>query len=134
MAALTFGLEHTKIKRIQRRPRVSPLYRVSCGWSKDVGEVYSGGLSGYHLLQLTGQATPQPKKIILLGYDMKYTPDGRRHCHPDHAPPFNNVPKLREQVPYFDVLARQSPIPIVNCTRDSALRCFPVRPLREVLR
>lgn len=93
----------------------------------------NGRNSGYQAMNLAVHFGAQ--KIVLLGYDMKRGTDGRVHWHGDHrqAP---NVP-FALFVPAFETLVkplRELGISVVNCSRSSALTCFPKAPLRETLR
>lgn len=106
------------------------------GLSRRPGVIRLGGNSGFQALGLAlhfGAA-----KVVLLGYDMQ-APKGRLHWHADHTgvPAHrlgNPVPeKMREWVKHFTELSNQSRVPIVNATRQSALKCFPKVSLEESL-
>lgn len=73
-------------------------------------------------------------RIILLGYDMGAT-GGRLHWHPDHGGRLHNpLPgKFKDWVANFNKLAGFCPVPIVNCSRATALNCFPRVDLHEGL-
>ncbi len=73
-------------------------------------------------------------KIIWLGYDMQNGPKGESHWHGDHPDarqsPFSifieKFNSLRDPL-------KELGIEVWNCSRRTALKAFPVRPLREVL-
>lgn len=92
--------------------------------------ISSGGNSGYQAVELArvfGAA-----RVILLGYDMQ-SMDGRLHWHPDysHNNPLPN--SFKEWIGHFNLLAADYPGLIINCTRISALRCFPRELLQQAL-
>ena len=76
------------------------------------------------------------KRIVLLGYDMEARSESKSHW-------FGNHPRgLRGNSPYplFRAMLTTMAQPlidigvtVVNCSRETALTCFPRRPLREVL-
>jgi hypothetical protein len=73
-------------------------------------------------------------RIVLLGYDCKLGPSGEEHWHKRHA----YQPKLEFSLwlKNFETLIeplKALNISIVNCTRDTALTCFPQMPLQEAL-
>lgn len=104
------------------------------GWSDKRGTVYSGGpnagLSGYHLIQIVGWR--KPARIILLGYDMKFK-DGKVHWHEDYTGTRDNMSGMHLKLRFFDDLARECPIEIINCTRDTAIECFPRLSLEQII-
>lgn len=93
--------------------------------------VANGELTGYRLINLV--IHQKPSRILLLGYDHQHT-GGRTHYFGDHPDKWPNCPNLPNQVGFFQQLADESPVPIINCSRETALECFPRAELREVLR
>ncbi len=76
------------------------------------------------------------RKIILLGFDMKAAPDGRRHWHDEHPKPLVQVSQFAEWLHKFAALAddlKAAGCDVVNCTPDSALTCFRRGNLQEEL-
>lgn len=74
------------------------------------------------------------KRLILLGYDCQEGPKGEKHWHKDH--PMNIGMGFYKWRRAFETLpeplkARQ--IEIVNCTRRTALECFPQMPIEQAL-
>lgn len=93
-----------------------------------------GSNSGYQAINIAVHLGAS--RIVLLGYDMQPADDGRTHFFGEHPVP------IRKSSPYglfrrsFDALVeplQQRGIEIVNCTRQTALMCFPRRPLADVL-
>lgn len=93
----------------------------------------TGRNSGYQLINLVAHS--RPRRIVLVGYDMKH--DGRRsHAHDGH-PAGSNNDVYREFVPYFAGLPAALAaigVEIVNSTLDTAIKSLPSLPLREALR
>lgn len=67
-------------------------------------------------------------RVILLGFDCQKAPDGRAHWHPDHPGKLGNArsivnwPTRMKNVSRF---AAERRVPVVNCSRVTALKCFP---------
>jgi hypothetical protein len=94
----------------------------SDGFAADPGPLYGQlPLSGYQLLQIV--SWEKPDRIILLGYDMQHT-DGKAHVHGDHPKDWPNAYKLENHVRMFDFVRPVLRIPVINCTRESALESF----------
>lgn len=96
--------------------------------------IRSGNNSGYQALNygfLCGM-----RHAILLGYDMKWSADGKRHNHADHPSPLGNfgVPTMCQRK--FPALAKDlaaEGVSVINASRETALDCFPRAPLRVAL-
>jgi hypothetical protein len=73
------------------------------------------------------------RRVLLLGYDMQAT-GGRDHWHPDHPYTMPNpYPAWRK---YFATLVAPiaaAGVEVVNCSRVSALECFPRMALADAL-
>lgn len=104
------------------------------GLSLEPELIHFGHNSGYQALNLA--VLFGVKKIILLGYDMKRT-NGKEHWFGDHPP------KLKVAIPFpmflkaFDSVGpdlERAGVNVINCTRETALTCFPKAELRETLR
>jgi len=120
-------------------PEAARVYRLNFirsepggGLSKTPGTIRQGGNSGFQAVALAlhfGAA-----RVILLGYDMQFT-NGRSHWHGDHSVKLGNpVPeRMRFWHEQFRALGRETTVPIVNATRETALRCFPRVTLAEAL-
>ena len=102
------------------------------GLEVDPTGLRTGHNSGYQAINLAVHLGA--KKIVLLGYDLKRAPDGKVHWHGDHRQA-TSVP-LSLFLPTFQTLVkplRALGIAIENCSRESALTCFPRVSLREAL-
>lgn len=75
------------------------------------------------------------RRIILLGYDCQRT-GGRRHWHGDHPKGMGNTQRLPAWPAEFkrlSVILQKEGREIINCTRETALTCFPRAELEETL-
>lgn len=101
------------------------------GLSRLRGVLHHGGNGGYQAIGLAQQFGAS--RIILLGFDMQHT-DGRAHWHADHPRPLRNAPSVAAWAPAFIQLAHDlaaEGVEVINCTRQTALTCFPRLTLRE---
>jgi hypothetical protein len=84
-----------------------------------------GGNSGYMALHLAVHLGA--KRILLLGFDMKDGRNRRRHWFGNHPPKLNSRGNYAGWIRAFEKLAKclnTRDVEIINCTPDSALRCF----------
>lgn len=101
------------------------------GVASKAGVIRHGGNSGFMAVSLALHFGAS--RVVLLGYDMQPT-GGRLHWHADHVGMSNPEQfKIMGWVRRFGELAAQTSIPIVNATRETALRCFPRASLHESL-
>lgn len=95
--------------------------------------INSGGNSGYQALgaaHIWGAS-----RIVLLGYDMQLTA-GKTHWHGDHPKPLRQPRQFGRWVAAFNHIAhdfRVIGVEVVNCSRDTALTCFPREELDRAL-
>ena len=110
--------------------------KVGQGLSFDRSVIHQGSNSGYQAINLAVHLGV--KRIVLLGYDMQLGPDGQVHHHGPHPKGMNNpegglfkawVERFATIVPDLE----RAGLEIINCTPNSALRCFPMAKLEEVL-
>jgi hypothetical protein len=76
------------------------------------------------------------RRILLLGFDMKLGPNGEKHHHPDHPSPCVQSQTFEEWIRKFGILAEElkaAGCEVINCTPDSALKCFPVSTIEKEL-
>lgn len=84
---------------------------------------------GYLLDEFTGS------RVILLGFDMQRT-GGKTHSHGDHIKGLPNGSNFSLWADHFITLARDlrsTQVEVLNCTRQTALRCFPTAKLEDAL-
>lgn len=95
----------------------------------------NGGYQAINLAFLLGAT-----EIVLLGYDMKRDGDqikGRSHWFGEHPKQINCSPDYLACAGVFPELAaalKERGVDVINCTRETALTCFPRKPLSEALR
>lgn len=99
-------------------------------WSNKPEFIASGGNSGFQALNLA--VIHGATEVILLGYDMQAT-GGQRHFFGDHPPGLHRPSNYLGWVKNFVRAADQIPVPVINCSRETAIPCFPRRELRDVL-
>lgn len=111
---------------------VMPYDKEARGLSKAPDRIAWGGNSGYCAIGLAVQFGAS--RIALLGYDMQ--DDGRAHWHGQHAASVRkafNFPMWRQRFAEMAIDADRRGIEIVNCSRETALTCFPRAKLEDVL-
>lgn len=109
------------------------------GLSREDGVLHQGGNSGYQAIGLAYQllrkhATDSDNvgRIILIGFDMQMV-DNKRHWFGDHPKPFNTASNYNDFIASFKTIhPRIYGLEILNCTRRTALKCFPCHDLDEV--
>lgn len=107
--------------------------RDTPGLSVEPGTVSSGANSGYQAVGLA--VLFGAREILLVGYDMQHT-YGMKHWHGNHPAP------LAQEVPVEGWRRRFGPLAtdlqaagvrVINCTRETALDCFPRGDLAQCL-
>jgi hypothetical protein len=126
---LTFALER---RSAQYRKDITVL-KVGKpeGLSLDPMYLNTGKNSGYQALNLS--VLMGASRVILLGYDMQRGPKGEMHWHPEH--PMKTPHMYVEFRRRFESLIepmRTAGVEVINCTRSTALECFPKRPLEQM--
>jgi hypothetical protein len=96
--------------------------------------LFHGGNSGYGAINLALCLGAAP--IYLLGYDMRYAPDGETHWHGGYnqGQPQRIYEGFRQRVDQLgDLINGRWPGRVINCNPRSALRNFPKVDLEKVL-
>ncbi len=126
------GLRYSLTKESERYG-VTVLRRGSeDGLSLKPTHLSTGKNSGYQAINLA--VLLGASRVVLLGYDMQPGPKDEEHWHADH-PNKSRSPYARFQS-YFPTLVQplaEAGVSIVNCTRRTALECFPRQVLRDAL-
>jgi hypothetical protein len=104
------------------------------GLSTDPSVIHHGGNSGYQAVNLAVHLGA--KRICLLGYDMQLADDGREHWFGSHPKPVRGGLPLSQFISDFGSI--EAPlqalgIEVVNCSRHTALHCFPRMTIEEAL-
>ena len=96
--------------------------------------IHYGSNSGYQALNLA--VLFGAKTIYLLGYDMQKT-GGKSHWHGNHPPKLNKSTDYRMFISRFQSVEpsslKEAGVTVVNCSRETALYCFPRAVITEVL-
>lgn len=112
--------------------------RVVCSELRDgisfdpacIHQGYNSGFQALNLAVLFGAV-----RIVLLGFDMQ-AKNGKQHFHGNHPPSLNRNSPYPMFIAAFSDAApqlQQAGIEVINASRETALECFPRRPLAEVL-
>jgi hypothetical protein len=104
----------------------------STGLSLDPAKLALGANSGYQAINLA--VLLGASRILLLGYDMRLGKNSRQHWHPDH-PMKMRSPYQTFQAAYPTLVAplKAAGVEVINCSRDTALTCFPRMPIADAL-
>lgn len=97
------------------------------------GRLVWGGNSGYCAVGLAHQFGAS--RIVLLGFDMQDT-EGLGHWHGQHPDSIRkgfNFPMWKERFAEMAMDFKVLGVQVVNCTRSTALHCFPKARLEDVL-
>lgn len=125
------GLKYSLTSTAARFAGVTVLRRgTETGLSLKPTALSTGQNSGYQAINLAvllGAA-----RVVLLGYDLMAA-KGKEHWHADH-PNRSRSPygKLRQFFPTLVEPLAKAGVEIVNCSRETALTCFPRKSLAEV--
>jgi hypothetical protein len=75
------------------------------------------------------------QRILLLGFDMGFTA-GKSHFHNHHDAPVSNMTYPEVFIPSIESLAKEIkhlPVKIINCFRESKLKCFEFGDVKDFL-
>ncbi len=104
------------------------------GLELDPSGLRTGRNSGYQAINLAVHLGAA--RILLLGYDLGKDAHGRDNWHPDHpdrARRPSPYPQMREAFASLVAPLAALGIPVINCSRQTALETFPRRALAEAL-
>ncbi len=96
--------------------------------------LHTGQNSGYQAVNLA--VLLGAERIILLGYDMKYSATGAKHWHEDHEGPNPGNQQLGGWAKNFDTMLpdlEKAGVEVINATPGSAIECFERVKLESVL-
>jgi len=100
------------------------------GLSTNPDKIYQGSNSGYQAINLAYHLGA--REIILIGYDMQFT-QGKAHWFGDH--PNNVKSNYNTWMRFYERLAKDAKklgLKIINCTKETALTCFPREDLNGI--
>lgn len=118
------------------------------GLSTNPDYVHHGHGSGYSMLNLA--YLMGARRIVLLGYDLKYAPDydgadkkvgsAPRHYFGEYPSALLHWPKVSVRsgvhvglLALYEEVAKQAAVEIINCSPDTALTCFPRMRIADVV-
>jgi hypothetical protein len=96
-------------------------------------QLATGSNSGYQAINLAYHLAGPQSRIVLLGYDMQRGSKGEEHWHANHPNPSRSAFAMWRRL--FESLVQPLQahgVEVINCTRRTALTCFPRRPIDEV--
>lgn len=99
-----------------------------CGWLRSYP---NSGAASIGIAIAAGAA-----RIVLLGFDCGFAPNGQRHWHPDHPASMTNCYSINAWPKHFDNVAkdaRKAGIEVLNASRETKLRSFARVALEEAL-
>jgi len=105
------------------------------GLSDNPEALATGGNSGYQAINLA--VLMGAKRILLLGYDCKKAPDGKRHFFGKHPPDLEIESNYKFFIESFCSLPQElewAGVEVINCNTDSAIECFKKMTLKEALK
>lgn len=112
--------------------------RRVCGLSSDPSFIHYGHGSGYEVLNVAYHCGI--RRMLLVGYDLRYPPRDRRHYFGEYPVALRHYPKTGpdgEMTGLLDIYetidTRALGLEIVNCTPGSALKRFPFMDIQEAL-
>ena len=100
-------------------------------WSESPDFIATGGNSGFQAMNLA--AIHGAKKIILLGFDYGYKSDTPKHFFGEHPAKINRGSDYREWLDRINKASLKIKIPVLNCSKQSAITCFPKMSLEDAL-
>ena len=98
------------------------------GFSTDQNMLHYGQNSGFQAVNLA--LLKGATKVVLIGFDMREV-GGQRHFFGNHPAGLRNNGDYRNFIRAFE--QAKPPVPIINATPGSALKCYPMMDLREAL-
>lgn len=99
-------------------------------WSHRRGVVAYGGNSGFQALNLA--VLQGAERVILLGYDMGLI-ERRKHWFTGQDPRPPRASAYADWLTRFDAAAGEIPVPVLNASPSSAIRCFEKVDLRSII-
>jgi hypothetical protein len=115
--------------------------KLTCSQLKTVGAESLYGVPWFRLFANSGASaislaiSAGARRVLLLGYDCQMT-GGRAHWHPDHPKSLTNCKSMPNWPQIFASVAKfakSKDVEVVNCSRETALKCFPREDLAKWL-
>lgn len=96
-----------------------------------IGQGFNSGFQAVNLAALMGA-----DRIVLVGFDMGLAEDGTSHFFGDHPGKLNVLSPYAMFIAAFEAAApcyAEAGVEVLNASRRTALKCFPLIPLERVL-
>lgn len=106
-------------------------YQPQAKWSDDPSWIATGGNSGFQAINLA--VLQGADRVILLGYDMGHEYGKPKHWWTGKYERPVRYSNYKEFIEKFNIAAPLIPVPVINCTRLTALNCFPKMSLLDAL-
>lgn len=124
------GIKYTQDKAAAQKYNLNYIKsETGHGLSSAADKIHTGSNSGAQAINLAYLLGA--KRILLTGYDMKIAKSGATHWFGSH--PNNTVSPYAKFIQSFEQIAKQNLVEIINCTRDTALNCFPKMKIQEAI-
>jgi len=125
------GPKYSLDEKSARWPGVQVLKDTGvAGLELDPSGLRTGRNSGYQAINLAVHLGA--RRVLLLGYDMSVSKDGRSHWFGDH--PDKQVSPYVRMLSAFDAIVQPlaaAGVTVINCSRRTALKVFPCAPLEQ---
>lgn len=75
-------------------------------------------------------------RVLLLGYDMGFAPGSPSHFFGEHPSALRSSRVPAQYIPFFELMVeplREMGLQVINCSRQTALTCFPRQSLAAAL-
>lgn len=127
------GLKFTVTVESTKWPGVTLLGKgTSHGLSLDPMKICLGGNGGYQALNIA--VLMGASRVLLLGYDMRVGAKGKQHWHADHPMTMRSpYQTFQRAYPTLVEPLKKAGVEVINCSRDTAITCFPRMPIDQAL-
>jgi len=106
--------------------------RAEWKWSTTPGVLATGGNSGFQVINMA--VLDGADRVILLGYDYGYDPAQQdKHWWEKEHPRESRYSNYAEWNKRLAAAAPLIPVPVFNATRQTAITCFPLVNIKDVL-
>lgn len=124
---------HIQVAREFPGPKYAPYSIVIPSYVRSLGRIFfeHHGNSGAGAISFAIWC--QAATIYLLGYDCQHT-GGKTHWHGSHPRPLGDARSVSKWPAQFAAVGKRSGGQIINCTRQTALRCFKIMKLEDALK
>lgn len=127
------GLKYSLTAKPGKWPGVQNLRHTGHdGLELDPSAVRTGHNSGYQAINVAVHLGAT--RILLLGYDMQLGPKGEQNWHrPHHQKSSSPYREFQKAFPSLVKPLKMARVDVLNCSRRTALTCFPTMSLEQAL-